>query len=502
MKKAISILIPIAIVAIGVAGMMYFGQPPEVPKDDKPPEVQAVLVEIDVVTEWTDPINVIADGEATTYKIVTLSSEVSGRIKSKPDESRGGMFVREEQTLFEIDPTNYRLQAERLEVQLAESAQEIESTSIDITNTSAMIKLAKEDLALQDKQLERLKALQARRTANDREVEEAMKLQLSSRNALQTLENQKRSLEQKVKTQAAGVKVIQSELDRVEEDLKRCVVKSPLTGRLVDDMIETGDYVAVGDDLAHISDSSRMEIRTKLRGEQLAWIWLQHQIKKNPLSSSDQPEKSADPLNLPAVACEVAYEFEGVETIWDGYIARLEGSGIDRDTRTFPCRVLVEEPNKTRVREGDEGKLAVRPPGLLSGMYVTVRIPVESPTRLLRVPLEAVRPGGQIWVKRKNQLVIIKANPAYTFENHALLRAAECDLNTGDQVIVSPLASVTSDLRVMTRQEQQEAIDKAAEDKTTEDKAAAARPNSTATQSKDRPTIVADPNATSPETVN
>ncbi|MEP3481187.1 MAG: HlyD family efflux transporter periplasmic adaptor subunit [Fuerstiella sp.] len=492
MKKATSILIPIAIVAMGVAGMTYFGQPPEVSKDDKPQEIQAVLVDVDVVTEWNDPINVIADGEATTYKIVTLSTEVAGRIKSKPDESRGGMFVREGQTLFEIDPTNYRLQAERLEVQLAECAQEIESTSIDITNTSAMIKLAKEDLALQNKQLDRLVALQVRRTANDREVEEAMKLQLNSRNALQTLENQKRSFEQKVKTQVAGAKVTQSELDRANEDLKRCVVKSPLTGRLVDDIVETGDYVGIGDDLAHISDSSRMEIRTKLRGEQLAWIWLQHQIKKNPLSSAEEPEKSGDPLNLPAVACEVAYEFEGVETIWDGYIARLEGSGIDRDTRTFPCRVLVEEPSKTRVREGDEGKLAVRPPGLLSGMYVTVRIPVESPTRLLRVPLEAVRPGGQIWVKRENQLAIIKADPAYTFENHALLRAAECDLQLGDQVIISPLASVTSDLRVMTREERQAALDKAARTKP-------ASPNTSAAKAK-KSSDVAESDTTSKET--
>lgn len=465
MKRATSVLIPIAIVAIGVAGLMYFGQAPEVDKDDGPEEIQAVLVEVGVVTEWDEPINVIADGEATTYKVVTLSSEVAGRIKDKPDESRGGMFVRTGQILFEVDSTNYRLQGERLEVQLAQNTQEQESTLIDIANTSEMIKLAEEDLALQDKQLDRIKALKARRTANDREVEEAMKMQLTSRNALQTLENQKRSFEQKVKTQASGAKVIQSELDRVQEDLNRCVVKSPLTGRMVDDMVETGDYVKVGDELAHISDSSRMEIRTKLRGEQLAWIWLQHQIKKNPLSSASEPKKNGDPLNLPAVACEVAYEFEGVETIWDGYIARLEGTGIDRDTRTFPCRVLVEEPEKTRVREGDEGKLAVRPPGLLSGMYVTVRIPVESPTRLLRVSLEAVRPGGQIWVKRKNQLVIIKATPAYTFDDHALLRAAECDLAVGDQVIVSPLASVTSDLLVRTRVEQQAAMDQATADK-------------------------------------
>ena len=91
-------------------------------------------------------------------------------------------------------------------------------------------------------------------------------------------------------------------------------------------------------------------------------------------------------------------------------------------------------------------------------MYVTVRIPVESPHPLLRVPVEAVRPGGQIWVKRGKQLKIISAKPAYTFENHALLRAAECDLAVGDEVIVSPLASVTNDLQVITHEELQAQI--------------------------------------------
>ena len=118
MKRVRSILIPIVIVAVGIVGLMKLGQPPEVPKDDGPPEVQAVLIEVDTVTEWNDPIHVMTDGEATTYKIVTLSSEVAGRIKSKPDESRGGMYVIKNQPLFEVDSTNYQLDAQRLEVQL------------------------------------------------------------------------------------------------------------------------------------------------------------------------------------------------------------------------------------------------------------------------------------------------------------------------------------------------------------------------------------------------
>lgn len=453
MNRLTTFSIPTAIVGLGALGLYLFGQPPEPETDNQPQVDQAVLVEVEQVSEWSDAVHIVADGEATTYRIVTLSSEVDGRILEKPEAARGGMFVREGEVLFRIDPRNYELEAERLKQQLSQSLEEQRATQIEISNTAELIALAQEELVLQDKQLARLRVLQQRGTANDREVEEAMKQRLLSRNALVTLQNQKRAAEQKIETQKAAAKVTQSELNRVNQDIERCTIRSPLTGRIVDDTVETGDYIRAGTNLAHISDSSRMEIRTKLQSEQLAWVWLQHEVMKNPLSTQKQPEKSIDPLNLPPVACEVAFEFEGVETIWDGYIARLEGTGIDRDTRTFPCRILVEEPGKTRVREEDEGKLSVRPPGLLSGMYVTVRIPVRSPRKLLRLPLEAVRPGGQVWVKRDGELVIVKTNPVYTFDSHVLVQAVESPLQVGDQVVISPLASVENKMPIITAEE-------------------------------------------------
>jgi hypothetical protein len=164
---------------------------------------------------------------------------------------------------------------------------------------------------------------------------------------------------------------------------------------------------------------------------------------------------SLDPLKIPKAPCEVAYSFEGVETIWDGYLARIEGTGIDRDTRTFPCRILVEKPRKTRVSESSGGK-TITPPTLLSGMYVTVRFPIESPLPLLQIPIEAVRPGGQIWIARKNMLRILEASLAQTYEHFALVRRDGSGFQEGDRVIVSPLTSVQNGMVVVEAEEDSE----------------------------------------------
>jgi hypothetical protein len=228
--------------------------------------------------------------------------------------------------------------------------------------------------------------------------------------------------------------------------------------------------VKPGDTLVHISDSSRMEVKCSLKGQELAWIW-QHgqQSDEPPIATSETSAKTAaaptentaaandaistaeprkaDPFQMPNVPCEIAFEFEGVETVWDGYLSRYEGTGMDRATRMFPCRVIVDAPEKTRVNSPD-GMNQVSPPTLLSGMYVTVRIPIDSPVQLLQVPAESIRPGGQIWVVRDSKLKVVSISLVRVDGDLALVRQEEETLKAQDVVIVSPLASVTDGMPV------------------------------------------------------
>lgn len=120
---------------------------------------------------------------------------------------------------------------------------------------------------------------------------------------------------------------------------------------------------------------------------------------------------------------------------------------MDRDTRMFPCRVIVDEPEKTRVKSLN-GMRAVSPPTLLSGMYVTVRIPIESPLPLLQVPAESIRPGEQLWIVRDGKLSVITISLVRVDGDMALVRQQTASLKAGDQVIISPLASINDGMPV------------------------------------------------------
>jgi len=187
-------------------------------------------------------------------------------------------------------------------------------------------------------------------------------------------------------------------------------------------------------------------------------VW-QHgqQLNPTPMATSETAAsagessdgKKLDPFGMPPVPCEVAFEFEGVETVWDGYLSRYEGTGMDRATRMFPCRVIVDAPEKTRVR-ANNGTTGISPPTLLSGMYVTVRIPIDSPVPLLRVPAESIRPGEQLWIERDGKLRIVTIRLVRVDGDSALVRQDGSALTEGDHVIISPLASITDGMAVTT----------------------------------------------------
>jgi multidrug efflux pump subunit AcrA (membrane-fusion protein) len=447
-----NVLGAILILSLGVFGLMFFGRRPEVATDTSKltDSLAAPLVETADVRAWDQPFHLDIDGEAATYRVLTVGAEVTGRVLKKAESTRSGSFVNKGDVLFEIDPVNYQLDEQRLEARVNQAQAELRAIEVDLENAAALLKLAEEDNKLQKGHLERIKALYTRKAVSDTEMDNAALTELTSRNAVQMQQNQLNTLTQSKKTREAGLKLAQAELERTRIDLKRCTVVSPITGRVVDDMKEEGDYVKPGDELVHVSDSSRMEIKCSLKSQELAWIW-QHGQHMNPppigtsetAAADAQAEigKKSDPFKMPMVPCEIAFEFEGVETIWDGYLSRYEGTGMDRATRMFPCRVIVEEPEKTRVKS-NENSTGVSPPTLLSGMYVTVRIPITSPVPLLQVPAESIRPGGQLWIVQDGKLRTASITVVREDDGWILIRSEDGWLKAGDRVVISPLASV------------------------------------------------------------
>ena len=416
---------------------------------------RAVLVETSVTETWTKPFTIETEGEAVRYRILTVPAEVAGRIRTKTEFSRGGNFVKAGTPLFEIDPTDYQLEVDRLTAQLRQSAADLQSVDVDEDNTKQLLALAAEDLALQTRQLRRFQSGFDRSAITENDLEQIQRQELTARNSQQTLKNQMRSLAQKRKTVQAGLDLVQAQLNRAKKDLERTKISAPITSSVIDDIVEEGNYVKPGDPLVHLSDTSRMEVKCTLEAEELAWIWL-----AGDPGTSSSTSKDVDPLTsrfeIPEMPCDIIYELQGAQAIWKAKLSRYEGVGVDQDTRTIACRALVPNPREVQIKTYGNLPTGVTPPSLMSGLFVTVRIPVTSPVAVLSIPATAVRPGGQVWVNRDGKLDVLDVSISRVEGDKALILRSNTKLREGDRVIVSPLPAVRSGMK-LTEQSPREA---------------------------------------------
>jgi multidrug efflux pump subunit AcrA (membrane-fusion protein) len=137
--------------------------------------------------------------------------------------------------LLRIDPIDYALALGQARAGLAE---------LDIQERNAQTSLAIEErnLKLAGQDVERKRKLMQKGTASRSNVDEAERVMLSSRMAVQTLRNTLAL----IPTQRS---VLVATVDRVQRDLERTEIRAPFTLRVADLAIEANQYVGVGQSL-------------------------------------------------------------------------------------------------------------------------------------------------------------------------------------------------------------------------------------------------------------
>ena len=440
MNRWLAVIISVLMVGGGVAGLMKLGVKPEVKaKDESSDEV--TLVKTEPAIEWTEGFDLVVDGEASSRRVVSIGTEVEGKILRRL--KRSGNFVREGDLLYEVDSSRYALDVRRLDAQLRQADAELCAIDVEIKNTEALLELAEKDAAIQSRQVMRLTDLRAQQATDDVTLEAAQVRELTAQNTVQTLRNSIASFRQQEKTKTAAKDLVQAQLERAELDVERCQIKATVTGRIADDLVEEGDFVKQGQILVRISDNSQMEVKCFLKPDEALAILTQS--GREDLEPIHEEVRVDDPVSFPRVPCVVSFEFGEYVFEWDGFIDRLEGTGIDRETRTVPCRVVVPQPNQLRLSESDDSKSKIEFKSLLSGMFVKVTMPMKTGP-LVELPLSAIRQGSQVWVREDDELLVHRVKVVHVNGDRA--RIEEDPVAAGDRVVVSPLVSVKNNMKV------------------------------------------------------
>ena len=231
-------------------------------------------------------------------------------------------------------------------------------------------------------------------------------------------------------------------LERAQLDLGRTRIAAPVSGIIVEEIVEAESFVSKGNPLVTIEDTSAAEVRVSLQMDDVSRIW-----------SDSRRAPGTSPYDFPDTPATVIYRIGKRQYRWKGVLERQEGKGLESRTRTLPCRVLVSDPTEVEAIDRYGSALPDLPLGaprsLLRGMFVDVQVEVETNQPLVSVPCEALRPNGDVWAVRNKKLAILQPPLVQVSAGRAVFESTADGIQPDDQIVLSQIANPRANMLVV-----------------------------------------------------
>lgn len=273
------IIIPIAILAAGIAAMAIFSnmkKPPE--EKEKIDNTPIVAVESISVAPMT--LEVSSYGMVKPKYETQLVAQVNGEIVELSEAFVRGGFVKKDQLLARIDPSDYH------------------AALIDAQANMASARAALEKEVAQGKVAER----------EWKQIKDTSPTELSLR---------KPQLAQEL----ARVKAAQASVLRAERNLERTEIRAPYNAMIDSRNVGLGSFVSMGSQIGHVLGTSIAEIRLPVADNQLAFLTKQGVNSQVSLIGT----------------------YAGQATKWQATIARNEGV-VDNKSRMSYLVAEINDP--------------------------------------------------------------------------------------------------------------------------------------------------------------
>ncbi len=356
MNRLLRILLPVIVVSAGVAiGLMLMATGPEVER--RPPARMLPTVEVMVVQPQQYQVLLHTQGTVTPRTQSTLIPEVAGRIISIAHQFRSGESFAAGAELFAIDPTDYQ---NAIIIARADLAR-------------ARLALAQEN-ALAKHALDDWKKLGRQQSPTDLTLHKPQ-----------------------VASAKAEVAAAEAQLRQAETNLRRTHIRAPYAGRVLEKMVDVGQYVSPGTVAATLYAVDVAEVRLPLTDRQLAFV--------------DLPNGNwhSAPVILRTRVGRVVNQ-------WQGRLVRTE-SAIDVASRQLFVVAKIDHPFQYKKQQ--QGST----PPLKMGQFVEADISGHLLNNVFVLPRQAVENDGQV--------LVVNA------QNQIERRAVQVVLRKGGQVIVS-----------------------------------------------------------------
>ena len=198
--------------------------------------------------------------------------------------------------------------------------------------------------------------------------------------------------------------------------LERTRLRAPFDGVVSAKMVDIGQYVTPGQQVATLYGTAAVEIVVPLESAHLQWF--------------DVPGFTGEAGEGARAAVRAA--IAGKVREWPGRVMRAEGR-VDEKTRLINVVVRVSDPY-------------TRKPPLAAGLFATVEFEGRTIEKAGLLPRAALRTGGQVWVMDADRRLQFREVAVARLSKTGVLIAD--GLAAGEKVIVSQMKAVTDGMQV------------------------------------------------------
>lgn len=383
--------------AILIAGIaittLIFSTEPEAKTEGASIET-AMLVDVITVKVGSYEPTISATGTVQPVEDITLSPLVSGQIINRDPAFTTGGFVKKNQPLLQIDPSDYRNTLELRKSELLQS-----KTTLDT-------EMGRQQIAEQDLML----------ITND---------SLFKDNPLSADERQLILRQPQLNAVKATIVGAKASVDQAQLNLERTTIRAPFDAHILSQNVTAGSQVGPGDDLGRLVGTEYYWVTATVPVSKLQWLHF--------------PENDKDRGSEVLIKNSTAWPEEQYR---EGYLDKEIGA-LDGQTRL--ARVLVKVADPLAKNTDLEGK-----PKLMIGTFVEVDIQANKLDNVVRLSRDYIRSNETVWVMKEGKLEIREVDIVLTDNDYAYIRKG---LEEGEQIVITDLSTVSNGIGLRTRSE-------------------------------------------------
>lgn len=447
-------IILFVVLALGILiAVLLIKSRPSIQHNDKALEPRHV--EVFTVQPQNFSAQITAYGNVEPAIILQSKAEVAGKVSYIHPELKSGGTLPADTVVIRIDPQDYEVSLEQTRADLSANRSSLQQLETEEASTRRSLKLAKENLRVGEKELQRVQSVWEKRLISRSAVDAEEQKVIQLRQQVEDLQGKLNSYSSRKASTQAQIKRAQQQVKGQTTTLGRTEIRIPFDARISTVEVEAGEFVPVGGTLFEALNTDGVEIEAELPMQQMQALVFALNGKELSFNAS----KAREILNSLQLRAEVRLVgLKNSDTVWQGRVTRFS-EAVDPTTNTMGIVIAVDKPYENVI-------IGQRPP-LLKGMYVAVDL--YTPQReALVIPRKAIH-QQRVYVVDAEQKLEIRPIKVQLLQNkHAVIAAG---LEAGEQIIVNDLIPVIPGMPLALQQDAQLPLDTQVAEPTTSDTA-------------------------------